>query len=229
MRFGTALPPSKWREALRLWSPRFSPSTWVTEGHGVDRVESVTLQNGRNIKCDYLATGYGLIPNRELTQLLGVDASTVDAFQRTSKPEIFCAGEITGIGGVELSVAEGSIAGYAAAGNLNGARALFRERRRWVRFQRALHEAFLLRPELRGLPKGDTFVCRCEDVTYRELTGKLSWREAKIHSRCGMGPCQGRVCGPAVEFLFGWRAEPVRPPIFPAAVGSLIRVEEKNE
>jgi hypothetical protein len=36
-----------------------------------------------------------------------------------------------------------------------------------------------------------------------------------------MGPCQGRVCGPAVEFLTGWHAESVRPPVYPARVQDL--------
>jgi len=37
-----------------------------------------------------------------------------------------------------------------------------------------------------------------------------------------MGPCQGRVCGPAVEFLFGWQVESVRPPVFPVRIESML-------
>ena len=52
-----------------------------------------------------------------------------------------------------------------------------------------------------------------------------TWRDAKLHTRCGMGPCQGRVCGAATEFLFGWDAAfahpNIRPPVFPARVSSL--------
>jgi len=48
-------------------------------------------------------------------------------------------------------------------------------------------------------------------------------RAAKLATRCGMGPCQGRVCGGAVDFLFGWRAESVRPPALPVRIESLIR------
>jgi hypothetical protein len=47
------------------------------------------------------------------------------------------------------------------------------------------------------------------------------WREAKLHTRCGMGPCQGRICGPATEYLFGWNAGHARPPVFPARVSTL--------
>jgi hypothetical protein len=48
-----------------------------------------------------------------------------------------------------------------------------------------------------------------------------SWKEAKLGSRCGMGACQGRTCGPAAEFLYGWGAGSVRPPVAPVRVGTL--------
>jgi len=75
---------------------------------------------------------------------------------------------------------------------------------------------------LRNLATASTVICRCEDVTLEKLRTADSWRSAKLHSRCGMGPCQGRVCGPALEFLFGWKTESVRPPVFPARISSLI-------
>ena len=39
-----------------------------------------------------------------------------DQFQLTTQSPVFCAGETTGIGGVELSLVEGEIAGLASAG-----------------------------------------------------------------------------------------------------------------
>ena len=80
---------------------------------------------------------------------------------------------------------------------------------------------FALRDELRTLPDGDTLVCRCEDVPFSSLAACRSWREAKLHMRCGMGPCQGRICGPAAEFLFGWKPPAPRPPLFAADVATL--------
>ena len=91
-------------------------------------------QAGRSktIACDYLACGFHLVPNSELAALLGCrvqdDLVQVDDFQRTSVPGIFCAGEPTGIGGLELSLIEGQIAGLAAAGRETAARPLFAER-----------------------------------------------------------------------------------------------------
>jgi hypothetical protein len=83
-----------------------------------------------------------------------------------------------------------------------------------------------LRDELKHLVQPDTIVCRCEDVTFDRLRAHSSWRAAKLQTRCGMGPCQGRVCGGAVEFLLGWRAESVRPPVLPVRVESLIHSAE---
>jgi hypothetical protein len=84
-----------------------------------------------------------------------------------------------------------------------------------------LTKAFELRGELRSLASEKTFVCRCEDVTLKRLREFGNWREAKLQTRCGMGACQGRVCGPATEFLFGWKTDSVRPPIFPVKLENL--------
>jgi hypothetical protein len=138
---------------------------------------------------------------------------------------IFCAGEPTSIGGVDLALVEGEITGLAACGRSDEARRLFGKREKWRRFARMLDRAFQLRPQLRSLASPETPVCRCEDVSYSRLRGHSSWRAAKLHTRCGMGPCQGRVCGPAAEFLFKWNPDSVRPPVFPARVESLSSFE----
>jgi NADPH-dependent 2,4-dienoyl-CoA reductase/sulfur reductase-like enzyme len=126
-----------------------------------------------------------------------------------------------GIGGVEAALIEGQIAGYAAAGNVTKARTLFAERASARKFTGLLARTFALRDELRALAAPETLVCRCEDVSHGRLAKYSEWRSAKLQTRCGMGACQGRVCGAAAEFIFGWRAESVRPPIFPARVESL--------
>ena len=80
-----------------------------------------------------------------------------------------------------------------------------------------------MRPELKELAAEETLICRCEDVALGRIRAATSWREAKLHTRCGLGPCQGRVCGPAVEFLLGWKSESVRPPVFPARIETLTK------
>jgi hypothetical protein len=116
---------------------------------------------------------------------------------------------------------EGQIAGWVAACREVEARALAPRLQRLRRFASQLDRAFALRPELRALAAAETLVCRCEDVTHAALEGCASWREAKLHTRCGMGACQGRVCGAAAEFLFGWEYSGLRPPVFPARVSTL--------
>jgi NADPH-dependent 2,4-dienoyl-CoA reductase/sulfur reductase-like enzyme len=202
---------------------------WVEAAEGNGRLEGLALrqENRRwTEQCDYAGIAFGLYPNVELPSLLGCrlqnDAVEIDDCGRTSVEDIYCAGECTGIGGVDLSLVEGEIAGHSAAGRDDRASHLFAARKKARHFADRLNTAFALRHELKALAKDDTFVCRCEDVTYGRLKNISSFRAAKLHTRCGMGPCQGRVCGPATQFLFGWRAESIRPPIFPARVRSLV-------
>ena len=214
----------------QLRGVRYLSGCWVVAAHGDGQLESVTLSRGGNIACDYLACGYHLVPNIELAELLGCKIEngsvTVNQYQQTSVTNVYAAGEATGIGGLELSLVEGEIAGLAIAGKHEEARGLFPDREQQRRFAARLNRTFALRDELKRLPAPETIVCRCEDVTFQRLSAHRSWREAKLQTRCGMGPCQGRVCGGAVEFLFGWRAESVRPPVLPVRVESLIRSAE---
>lgn len=234
LRFGARLltEPAKLRQGVEyrmaIRGARYLTGCWIVAAHGHDRLESVTLRQGNkqwNVPCDFVGCGFHLVPNIELPALLGcrVDHGfvSVDENMQTSIPGVYCAGEPTGIGGVELAVLEGRIAGLAAAGRPEEARKLARRRRGKLGFVGALEQACALDPQLRSLPTGDTRVCRCEDVRFVTLHGHSTWRDAKLQTRCGMGPCQGRICGPATEFLFGWRVESVRPPIFPALVSSL--------
>jgi len=147
----------------------------------------------------------------------------VNEFEQTRMGNVYTAGGTTGTGGLELSLVEGEIAGLAAAGKHGAARKLFSARAKHRKFADLLNRTFVLRDELKHLSTPQTIVCRCEDVTFERLRTHDSWRAAKLQTRCGMGPCQGRVCGGAVEFLFGWRAESVRPPVLPVKISSLIR------
>lgn len=178
-----------------------------------------------SIDCDYLACGFHLVPNVELASLVGCRIDNgfvaVDEFQLTSCENVYCAGEPTGIGGLEASLVEGRIAGYAAADKRDQARKFFRERDRARCFGQMLDTTFELRNELKHLADDRTIVCRCEDVEYGRVRQFASGREAKLQTRCGMGACQGRVCGAATEFLFGWERDRVRPPIFPVRMENL--------
>jgi NADPH-dependent 2,4-dienoyl-CoA reductase/sulfur reductase-like enzyme len=235
LKFGLALlnERSRRRQVIelrrRLNSIRYLTGCWPVAAHGVEKLTSVTLQRGGKrwqVECDYLACGFHLVPNLELAELLGCKiengAVSVDEFQQTSVPHVYAAGETTGIGGLDPSLIEGEIAGLSLADKRDKAKQLFSVRAKQQGFARILNETFAVRDEVRDLVTSETIVCRCEDVSFGRLRTHDSWRSAKLQTRCGMGPCQGRVCGPAVEFLFGWKAESVRPPILPVRIESMI-------
>ncbi|WP_186251137.1 NAD(P)/FAD-dependent oxidoreductase [Burkholderia gladioli] len=231
-----AATPSKLVQAARL-TRGFIGVDYLTGGvlraaHGSARVEAATIEiEGRRrvIECDRIACGYGLVPNLTLPLALGCElrdgAVAVDVRQRTSREAVFAAGESTGIGGMELARAEGALAGLAAAGVDEGDRrvaALMREREVWRGFAARVARTFALGDAARALPPYDTVLCRCEDVTLGAARGYADARDAKLQTRCGMGACQGRVCGAAGAALLGWQEAAIpRPPFSPVRIGTL--------
>ncbi|MBU9325960.1 NAD(P)/FAD-dependent oxidoreductase [Burkholderia gladioli] len=231
-----AATPSKLVQAARL-TRGFIGVDYLTGGvlraaHGSARVEAATIEiegRPRVIECDRIACGYGLVPNLTLPLALGCElrdgAVAVDARQRTSREAVFAAGESTGIGGMELARAEGALAGLAAAGVDEGDRrvaALMREREVWRGFAARVARTFALGDAARALPPDDTVLCRCEDVTLGAARGYADARDAKLQTRCGMGACQGRVCGAAGAALLGWQEAAIpRPPFSPVRIGTL--------
>jgi len=222
-----------WQLRRQLAGVPYHADSYVLQALGEQQLRAVQMMAGgqrMHVECDYLACGYGLLPNIELAQALGCDitngAVRVDAQQRSSVTDIYCAGEGSGIGGVDLALAEGHIAGRHAAGVTTAEHYWLRQRRSQQAFARRLQSAFSLRPELRHLCTAETLVCRCEDVAYGALQGHASWRSAKLHTRCGMGPCQGRICGGATDFLFGWKPDAVRLPVSPVRVASLMALAD---
>ena len=225
--------PNKLRQALTLATPRYRPGTWVEAALGTDHLEAVRLRQGERrweIACDRLACGYGLVPNVELAQSLGCatldGAVAVDEHQRTSQPHILAAGECTGIGGNELAQVTGRIAGLVATSQLDAARAVQPEARPWRRFAAQLARTFALNPAIARLAQPDTLVCRCEDVALGALVGHGDWTQAKLRSRCGMGACQGRICGQATRVLLGWTPPAPRFPLQPTRIDSLLALTE---
>lgn len=208
--------PGKALQAFGMSVSGWTPDSLVLEALGEGRLNAVRLRRGigdggreETVECDRLACGFGLAPNAEPGRLLGcgVDdagALITDEWQATSIDGIYAAGECAGIGGVDAALEQGAIAGFAATGQRDAARERMKQRARWRRFAEALQRRFALRDEVRALAAADTIVCRCEDVPRAALADCDDWLTAKLHTRCGMGPCQGRICGAATRVLFGW-------------------------
>lgn len=212
--------PAKLPQALalraRLAGIRYRTGTWpVRFADG-----KLTLSTGKTIAAEWLACGFGLVPNTEAAQLLGCRLDdgfvAVDSRQETTVEGVFCAGEATGIGGLDKALEEGERAGCAATGQ-----PVSRRRTATGAFARDLAYAFAINANLYDLAEADTCICRCEDVPRAAVATFRGWREAKLQTRCGMGPCQGRICGPITAHLFGWKPASVRPPLVPVPAAAL--------
>ena len=238
MRFAAGLWrwPAKAAQALQLRAALpgvpYRCGSHVVAAHGDERVREVEIEGPRGrerIPCDALATGYGLVPDVRLARGLGctLDASalhprvTVDALQCTSVRTVYAAGEACGIGGRDVALVEGAIAGHAVAGAVQDAMRLQRERQHAQAFAAHLSRHFALDARVLALAQPDTIVCRCEDVRWRELEGHGSSRAAKLATRCGMGPCQGRICGAALAAMGRFPYAGQRAPLFPARLETL--------
>ena len=117
--------------------------------------------------------------------------------------------------------------------------------------RRALEKQMHIRPFLDALyrppewintPTDDAIVCRCEEVTagqVREMArlGCRGPNQTKFFSRCGMGPCQGRMCGLAVTQILAAElkvsptqvgAYRIRAPLKPIPLASLAAMAADN-
>lgn len=225
--------PSKWGQAADLaialrGIPTFR-GWWPIRAHARQGVLSaLELTDGsecRVIECDLAGVGFGLVPNTRVAAMLGCELRGarvhVDPYQRTSVPNVWCAGEAAGIGGADAAVLEGQIAACGAT-ETQADEAILAERDRARRFVSAMSQALVLRPELKHIAPPSEFLCRCEDVRLGEVRAQSSWRDAKLQTRCGMGECQGRTCGPAAAFLFDWIVSDTRPPLTPVSLGVML-------
>ena len=200
----------------------------VTElsADGDDLLTSVTyVAAGRRetVPADLLLLHQGVVPNVNLAMAAGVEhrwdelqlcwLPMLDADGLSSVDGIAIAGDGAGIGGVQAAVWRGRIAAHAAIAALApGAAAklpaIATLRNRLARAQRGrLFLDTLFKPAKPfRIPKGDTIVCRCEEITAQDIRdsvaiGATGPNQLKAYRRTGMGPCQGRLCGLTVTEL----------------------------
>lgn len=221
------------RYRAAFWGTRYRWGTHVVSAGGEGRVREATFASGNRRwteAVDILGAAAGLVPNTELARFAGCEvregAVVVDGNQRTTRSGVWCAGEPTGVGGVDLALVEGEVAGLDAAGQPVPP-ALARAREAGRAYARRLDAAFRVSsPEP---PPPDTIVCRCEDIPLGAVDPSWSLRQAKLYTRIGMGPCQGRVCGAALQALYGWASDSVRSPLIPTPVASLASLLESSD
>jgi len=183
-----------------------------------------TDRHGRQVSlgASALFLHQGVIPNLSLIGaaecMLAWDETsacfrpTVDDWGQTSRLGVRVAGDGAAISGALAAEAQGRIAGLGALRDLGLlshsqalclARPLRRVLRHALRGRRFLDRWFLPDATQRGA-QGETTVCRCEEVTASSVIGAAGLgfdgpNRVKALLRCGMGPCQGRLCGPIVN------------------------------
>ena len=173
----------------------------------------------------------------------------LDAWGRSSAPAISVAGDAAGIVGAKGAEAMGRLTALAAAIDLGkltvdacnarakGARVVLARHRAARPFLDALY-----RPAQHWIAPAEagTVVCRCEEVSAGEIRRLVTQQncpgpnQMKSFVRCGMGPCQGRLCGlTTVELIAECRGVPVREvgyyrirsPVKPVTVGDLAALD----
>jgi len=229
------------------------------EGEG--RLEAVRYRRrGRwhRLETEALFLHQGVVPQTSLALAAGCahdwDPSQLcwrprlDAWGGSSAAGIAIAGDGAGIGGAVAAELSGRIAGLGLAEHLGRiteaerdrhAAPLLVARRRDLQVRPFLETLFRPGDAQRIPPEDATIVCRCEEVTAGALRVSLALgaqgpNQLKAFNRCGMGPCQGRLCGLTVsEMIAAARGLPVqavgtyriRPPVKPVTLGALAALD----
>ncbi len=237
-------------------------SSLRAEGDGwLAAVVYATGRGEERLAADLLLLHQGVVPNVNLANAIGCTHGwdevllcfkpLVDEWGASSVEGVAIAGDGAGIAGAVAAEQRGRLAALAAAARLGRIDAAQRDS------SAAPHRAALQRAE-RGrafldalyrparafrVPQGDTIVCRCEEVTARQIVetvalGCVGPNQMKSFLRCGMGPCQGRLCGLAVsELIAGARGVSpgevgyyrLRPPVKPITVAELAALPRSPE
>ena len=211
----------------------------VFEAHGAGEVQAASfgpvdpatwrplMGRCQRIDVDLVVTGFGFVPNTELTELAGCRHHYTadlggwiplrDNHLQTTVPGVFAIGDGAGIGGVLVALEEGRVAGIAAAeqaGVIDPREAARRRSRPLERLaalaepRAVLSEVSRIRPGLLDLATPDTLACRCEEVRFADVRaavdqGARDLQAVKLLTRLGMGPCQGRNCAPHAGMHLG--------------------------
>ena len=79
------------------------------------------------------------------------------------------------------------------------------------------------------MDKSRVIVCRCEDITLKDIedcidAGATSVEEINRYLKCTMGTCQGRGCFAIIDGLLSDKAkkspQSIRPPLLPLDISS---------
>lgn len=226
------------------------------DSEGTERAAALrftTQGRAHRVEANVILLHQGVVPNTQFTLSLRAQhhwdaaqlcfAPTTDAWGELDVPGIFVAGDGGGIGGAQAAAEQGALSALQVACQLGAIDAAALEREA-APHRRALADVLRIRPFLDSLyrprdanriPSNDVVVCRCEEVTAGDVRGFVELgcmgpNQAKSFGRCGMGPCQGRMCGLTVTEIIAdaRKVSPgevgyyrIRPPIKPLTLGEL--------
>ena len=229
---------------------------------GKTQAEALRFSSGgrlHRIEAGVVLLHHGVVPNTQLSRLLRVEhdwddaqlawSPRVDTWGQTSLTGFRIAGDGTSIAGALAAEASGALAAVGAAHAMQRlsdderhqrAAPLMRALARQLRIRPFL-DALYRPPEWINVPADATVVCRCEEVTagrVREMArlGCQGPNQTKFFSRCGMGPCQGRICGLGVTQILARElgkspadvgAYRIRAPLKPVPMSSLASLAGK--
>ncbi|NYH17170.1 NAD(P)/FAD-dependent oxidoreductase [Paraburkholderia bryophila] len=212
-----------------------------------------TQGHAHRIEANLILLHQGVVPNTQFTQALRAqhhwdDAQlcftpVTDPWGELDVPGVFVAGDGGGIGGAQAAAEQGALSALAVAAQLDAIDQATRDREA-ARHRATLADVMRIRPfldslyrprEANRMPADEVIVCRCEEVTAGEIRsfvalGCLGPNQAKSFGRCGMGPCQGRLCGLTVTEVIAQARDVtpqtvgyyrIRPPIKPLTLGEL--------
>jgi len=171
--------------------------------------------------AELLLLHFGVIPETHIYRLLKCHMDwnenhrywypRTDRWGRTNFEKIFAAGDGTTVTGALAAEYKGELAALEVAYCLgilpeyerNRLAAPLREALKQDSYPRPLIDSFFAFNPKQFSFDDETILCRCENISIgavREIVrqGVTDLNEVKAITRCGMGPCQGRMCGPAL-------------------------------
>ncbi len=228
--------------------------------HGNGQLQSVSFTvKGENhqLGSAMLLVHEGIVPRCDFTHLLGLKHRwdpvqrywypETNQFGATENDAIYVAGDGAFVHGGIPAILKGSLAAFDIALRLK-VLPTGEEVDTLPGLEKKLSAELAPRPFVDTLYKprqnlykvnNETVVCRCEEVTAGDIRqtireGCSEPNEIKALTRCGMGPCQGRMCGAALAEIVAGELEleacdlrplNIRPPVRNLSLAELSEVD----
>ncbi len=228
----------------------------ATGVNGLEAVEARSGSTSLQFKTGMLFIHFGVIPNTHIFRQAGCRMAwnndlrywypVCDEWGRTNFEHIFAVGDGARVSGGVAALYKGELSALEVArclgmisGDERDTRAVpLKNKMRLDGYPRPFVDA-LYAPRPAFSFENNTVLCRCENITVGDVRkavreGGRDLDEIKIMTRVGMGPCQGRMCGPALaEIVAEELSMPcekigllnVRPPLKPVPLKEIAELE----